>query len=163
MNWHEKFNHIRELSREINELTGVKNPRPQHDKFNELIRDDELRTVTSKLFHDGHHARAVEEAFKFINNLTKKKANVDPSLDGSKLMKHVFSINSPVLKINAGTTVSEKDEQLGYMEIFSGSITGIRNPRAHEHEWEDTESHALQLLVLADHLVDRIRKSTKVI
>ena len=76
-------------------------------------------------------------------------------------MKRTFSANSPILRLNAGVTQSEQDEQLGYMEIFAGVMTGIRNPRAHEDEWEDQEYRALQLLMLADHLVDRVRNSVK--
>ncbi|PZN08175.1 MAG: hypothetical protein DIU69_10450 [Bacillota bacterium] len=56
---------------------------------------------------------------------------------------------------------SERDEQLGYMEIFSGCMTGIRNPRAHEHDWEDSERRALELLTLANHLVERVLAATK--
>ena len=49
----------------------------------------------------------------------------------------------------------------GYMEIFSGCMTGIRNPRAHKHDWEDTQHRALQLLIFADHLIERVRNSKK--
>lgn len=63
--------------------------------------------------------------------------------------------------INTGSSQSENDEQLGYMEIFSGCMTGIRNPRAHEHEWEDTQQRAIQLLIIADHLVECVRSSAK--
>ena len=69
--------------------------------------------------------------------------------------------NTPILKINAGESTSERDEQIGYMQIFSGCMTGIRNPRAHECDWEDSEQRALQLLVWANHLVERIRLSEK--
>lgn len=75
-------------------------------------------------------------------------------------MTTAFSAAKPLLRLNAGATASERDEQLGYMNILAGSMTGIRNPRAHEHDWEDTERRALQLLMLADHLVDRVRRAT---
>ena len=75
--------------------------------------------------------------------------------------RQVFNGNTPILKINAGESASERDEQIGYMQIFSGCMTGIRNPRAHECDWEDSEQRALQLLVLANHLVERIRLSEK--
>ena len=48
------------------------------------------------------------------------------------------------------------------MQIFSGCMTGIRNPRAHECEWEDSENHALQLLAFANYLVERVENSKKV-
>ena len=61
----------------------------------------------------------------------------------------------PKLKLNSGVTSSEQNEQSGYMQIFAGCMTGIRNPRAHDSDWEDTEDRALQLLMLANHLIER--------
>lgn len=155
---------INQLHKQLTVTPGIQSVIPQvsgngQDRFNTFVTDGELAKVTRKLFLDGHHARAIEEAYKFLNNLVKKQTGI--SSDGSALMKQAFSANSPVLKLNAGTNQSEKDEQLGYMEIFSGCMTGIRNPRAHEHEWEDSEMRALQLLALANHLVERVRLSTK--
>lgn len=70
-------------------------------------------------------------------------------------MQKVFSPNKPKLKLNSGVTSSEQNEQSGYMQIFAGCMTGIRNPRAHDSDWEDTEDRALQLLMLANHLIER--------
>lgn len=47
------------------------------------------------------------------------------------------------------------------MQIFAGCMTGIRNPRAHDADWEDTEQRALQLLVFANHLIERVYLSEK--
>ena len=133
------------------------------DSFDQLITDKVLRKTVEKLYRDGHHARAVEEAYKFVDNLVKKTAKPsDIGLTGSKLMTTVFSSNAPLLKINAGESVSERDEQIGYMQMFSGCMIGVRNPRAHECDWEDSEERALQLLIWANHLVERIRLSEKI-
>lgn len=124
--------------------------------FDELVTNKSLRKKTRKLFMDGHHARAVEEAYKLIDNFVKKKSDLlDTSLTGSNLMNRVFSSNNPILKLNECKTASEKDEQTGFMQIFSGCMTGIRNPRAHETDWEDTKEHALELLVFANYLMER--------
>lgn len=140
---------------------GVKNQSPV-DAFDQFVTDKALRKTVEKLYRDGYHARAVEEAYKFIDNLVKKMARQgDTNLTGAKLMTTVFGGSAPILKINAGKSTSERDEQIGYMQIFSGCMTGIRNPRAHECDWEDSEQRALQLLVWANHLVERIRLSEK--
>ena len=124
--------------------------------YNEVITNKSLRRKTEKLFKDGHHARAVEEAFKLLDNLVKKKAELHTTdLTGAQLMQRVFSPNKPKLKLNSGITSSEQNEQSGYMQIFAGCMTGIRNPRAHDSDWEDTEERALQLLILANHLIER--------
>ena len=71
-------------------------------------------------------------------------------------MRTAFSANSPVLRLNAFESESEKNEQQGYMDIFAGSMTGIRNPRAHDHASVDEPDAALELLVLANHLMRKL-------
>lgn len=75
-------------------------------------------------------------------------------------MREAFSANSPTLKLNKFVSASEKDEQRGYMDIFAGTMIGIRNPRAHEHELDDEPEVALEILVLANHLMRKLNNST---
>lgn len=130
------------------------------DYFDELITNKALRKKTEKLFKDGHHARAVEEAYKLLDNIVKSKAGMSQSyLTGASLMQKTFTPNKPILKLNACGTQSEFDEQNGYMQIFAGCMTGVRNPRAHESDWEDTQQRALQLIIFANHLIERVQLS----
>ena len=46
-------------------------------------------------------------------------------------MERVFSPSNPVLKFNGLADQSDKDEQKGFMMMFSGAVSGLRNPRAH--------------------------------
>lgn len=128
--------------------------------FEELVTDARLRQASEALYHDGHYARAVEEAFKCLNNAVKNKSGIG-SKDGSDLMKMAFSAHSPTLKLSESDSSSARNEQLGYMEIFSGSMTGIRNPRAHDDELADEPDVALELLVLANHLMRKLNLATK--
>jgi hypothetical protein len=112
------------VATELSELSGVTvfvvQPVSQKLRLRERIVDPDLLKVSEGLFEDGHHARAVEEVFKYLNNLVKTRSG-RADLDGASLTKTALSANSPVLKLNAGATQSERDEQLGYMEIFAGS------------------------------------------
>lgn len=128
------------------------------DRFDEVVTIPVLRKAIRKLFADGHYARAVEGAFKCLNNAVKKKSGLT-SKDGAALMKEAFSANFPVLKLNNFLSDSEKNEQQGYMEMFAGTMTGIRNPRAHEHELDDEPEVALEMLVLANHLMRKLDDS----
>lgn len=140
------------FSKNISIICQIEN----HCVYDEVITNRSLRRKTEKLFKDGHHARAVEEAFKLLDNLVKKKAELqNTDLTGAQLMQRVFSPNKPKLRLNGGVTSSEQNEQSGYMQIFAGCMIGIRNPRAHDSNWEDTEERALQLLILANHLIER--------
>lgn len=126
--------------------------------FDRLVTEAELIGCCRQLFADKHYARSVEEAFKCLNNYIKDRTKC--SQDGGSLMKNVFSLNGPKLKLNRMVSASEKDEQLGYMEIYSGCMTGIRNPRAHEHRHKDAPEVALELIVWANHLM-RMAKQAK--
>ncbi len=136
---------------------------PQVMLYDEIVTNRALKKKTEKLFKDGHHARAVEEAYKLLDNFVKKKADLlNTDLTGSCLMQNVFSPKKPTLKLNEGVSTSEQNEQQGYMQILAGCMTGIRNPRAHESDWEDTEQRALQLLAFANHLIERVIAAEKV-
>lgn len=148
----------------INNMPGIqkqsKKDNISNDIFSLIITDYGLKKQTEDLFRNGHYKHAVAEAYIYIDNLVKRKViRIDTGLTGSNLMQKVFSKDNPLLKINKGKTRSELDEQLGYMQIFAGSMTGIRNPRAHESNWEDSENKAIELLALANHLVEIVKNS----
>ena len=145
------------------ELRRITPPEPAPEprsQFEQLVTDSQLQQVSGSLFRDGHYARAVEEAFKLLNNAVKDKSEI-ANQDGAGLMRTAFSANSPVLYLNAFQSQSDRDEQLGYMDIFAGSMTGIRNPRAHNHQLADSPEVALELLVLANHLMRKLDSATK--
>src|SRR5436190_24080942 len=57
----------------------------------------------------------------------------------SALMERVFSPNNPILRFNAMADQPDKDEQRGFMMMFSGAVSGLRNPRAHKLIQDDPE------------------------
>ncbi len=157
MDYKELFLIIKKLD---SELRHYKKPIPKIIvTFDELydirIKNEKLRNASRKLFLDGHYAQAVEMAYKCVNNTIKKISN-EKSRDGADLMTYVFSEKNPIIKLNDLNTKSELDEQKGFMQIFAGCMTGIRNPRAHEDEWADTEENALSLISFADFLLQKI-------
>lgn len=151
------FSQVQLLQKQVNHLPGISKPQPKRTlpTLEQVVTDQSLYEAVRKLFDDGHHAQAVKKAFVYLNNFIKRHTN--STEDGAKLMRSTFTPNKPILMLNAMDNQSEQDEQQGYMEIMAGVMTGIRNPRAHEHDWEDTEERALQLLSLANHLVLRVK------
>ena len=94
---------IKDLNDELKNMPGtVQNHDAKiPDLFDELIIDKQLKNKVEKLYRDGHHARAVEEAYKYIDNLVKKMSGESSSaLSGSKLMNQTFSPANPKLKFN---------------------------------------------------------------
>ena len=128
------------------------------NQFDEMVTSQDLVDATRQLFVDGHYSNAVEDAFKYLNNAVKEKSGL--AADGASLMTSVFSANAPILNFNSFQTQSERDEQLGYMQIFAGVMSGIRNPRAHEHDIMDDPETALEMLIIANHLMRKLEHST---
>ena len=94
-----------------------------------------VRVAESRM-KSGHYADAVESAFKELNNAVKAKvrSRLDNELDGQRLMQRVFSPDNPVLFVESDLdTQTNKDTQQGYMMMFSGAMSAIRNPKAHEN------------------------------
>jgi uncharacterized protein (TIGR02391 family) len=54
-------------------------------------------------------------------------------------MEHVFSAKKPVLAFNDLEDKSDRNEQKGFMMMFSGAVAGLRNPRAHRLVKDDAE------------------------
>jgi uncharacterized protein (TIGR02391 family) len=127
--------------------------------FDALITEAELREETRLLFVNGHYPQAVEEGFKYLNNLVKRRTSSDA--DGAGLMTKAFSPTSPMLKLSELRSQSQLNQQQGYMKILEGSMTGIRNPRAHEHRYLDDPRTALELLTLCNHLVRSVQTAKR--
>jgi uncharacterized protein (TIGR02391 family) len=129
-------------------------------RFDKIVTFEPLRAASRRLFANAHYARAVEEAFKCLNNVVKEKSGLD-ELDGDALMRQAFSANNPAMKLNRLRSTSEKNEQRGYMDLYAGAMTGIRNPRAHEDRLEDTPESALEMLTFANHLMRKLESSRR--
>ena len=128
-------------------------------QFDVLVTDDGLRGCSRSLFADGYYSLAVQRATIYIDNLVSKRSG-RADKDGADLMRTVFSPKNPVLKLNKLQSKSEENQQQGYMHIFEGIMIGIRNPRVHEYAIEDPPRDALEMLVLANHLVRMLKGST---
>lgn len=109
-----------------------------------------VRDVAKARFDSGHYADSVEAAFKHFNARVKAcvPAANRGNADGSSLMELVFSARDPIIPLADLGEQSGRDEQLGYMKMFSGAMIGIRNPKAHDLV-SITPERALHLLVVA--------------
>ncbi len=92
--------------------------------------------LTKKRVDDGFYADAVEAACKALNALVRGIVlnKTGEELDGAKLMQRACSVDNPVIRLTKGKSQSDQDTQQGYMQIFAGVMTGIRNPKAHDNE-----------------------------
>jgi uncharacterized protein (TIGR02391 family) len=98
-----------------------------------LIIHPDIAKVAKSRFDSRHFADAAEAAFKLINERMKKIVRDRTGLesDGVALMQRAFSKDKPVLTLGDLSTMIGEDMQVGYQQIFSGAMRGIRNPKAH--------------------------------
>jgi uncharacterized protein (TIGR02391 family) len=116
-----------------------------------------IRTLAKPRFYSGFFADAVESSFKEINDIIKAIVieKTGRELDGANLMTTAFSIANPIIKLNSLESETDRSIQLGYMQILAGSMTGIRNPKAHANLNPD-KTRTLHLISLASLLMFKI-------
>lgn len=125
-----------------------------------LIHPEIVRVAESRM-DSGHYADAVEGAFKELNNAVKAKTRqkLDRELDGQKLMQCVFSSEKPILLVEDDLeSQTNNDTQQGYMMMFSGAMSAIRNPKAHEN-MEISKEDAIRKLMFASMLMYKLESS----
>jgi len=106
-------------------------------------------------FRSGQYSDAILAAYKVVLNEIKNIANIH-DLDGKQLVEKAFSLNTPIIKLNDLETQSDKDEQLGFMMMYSGAAVGIRNPKAHDLVIQDDKFKTLRYLTFASLLLERL-------
>jgi uncharacterized protein (TIGR02391 family) len=116
-----------------------------------------ITSIAKSRFESRHFADAVEAVLKEVNSTVKDivKRKTGNELDGAPLMRRAFSLNNPIIVLDDLSTESGKNIQQGYMEIFAGSMIGIRNPKAHDNI-NITDNRAKHFLYLASLLMHKI-------
>jgi uncharacterized protein (TIGR02391 family) len=116
-----------------------------------------IKEVAKSRFESKQYADSVEALFKEINEVVKKIvfSKDGNEYDGSDLMNKAFSLAKPIIRLTRMESKSDRDEQIGYMQIFSGSMIGIRNPKAHGNITID-RNRAKHLLYLCSLLMFKI-------
>jgi uncharacterized protein (TIGR02391 family) len=140
-------------------------PKSDHSKlYTEFWRliNSKIVHVTRKKFESGFYSDAIESALKEINSTVKEitKQKTGDELDGSNLMQRAFSLTNPVIELDDLSTESGRNVQKGFLQIFAGAMTGIRNPKAHDNT--DIEiNEAVRLICFCGELMDKIEKGRK--
>jgi uncharacterized protein (TIGR02391 family) len=108
-------------------------------------------------FEAGFFGDAVEASFKEVNDFVKRivRDADGRELDGASLMNTAFSPQSPIVRLTQLATETDRNIQLGYLQIMAGSMTGIRNPKAHGN-LNPNRTETLHLISLASLLMRKI-------
>lgn len=127
-----------------------------NDEFWQFIHPKVI-SMTKTKFDNSFYADAVESALKEVNKQVKvfHRNARGQELDGANLMNTALSPNNPVIRFSPMQSNSDKDLQTGYMQIFAGTMTGIRNPKAHDN-LTPSRHRTIHLLFLASLLMYKL-------
>lgn len=117
-----------------------------------------LVDITKPRYDSRHYADSVEAALKEVNRRVKVfyRAEKGEDKDGASLMKAAFSVNAPTIALDADLcSENGRSIQQGYMELFSGAMTGVRNPKAHDNI-SITADRCVHFLFLASLLMGKL-------
>jgi len=127
--------------------------------FEGLDLHPRIANVCVDLYRDGHYRNAVLDASLSLINMVKEKSRKH-DLDGTPLMRMVFSKNKPILAFNDLKDQTDLDEQEGFMHLFEGAALALRNPRAHEIS-DDSPEQALEYIAFLSLLAKQVDSSKK--
>jgi uncharacterized protein (TIGR02391 family) len=126
-------------------------------RFSEL--HPKIQEHCANRYYNAQYSDAILAAYKVVLNEIKDVANIH-DLDGKALVEKALSISNPIIRLNNLETQSEKDEQLGFMMLFSGAAVGIRNPKAHDLVEQKDKLKTLRYLSFASLLLERLDERT---
>lgn len=106
---------------------------------------------------NGHYRDAVLNAILAVFDLIRERTGLD--LDGANLISETFSLDRARLILSEIKTESGRNDQKGFLQIFSGAYLGIRNPKAHSLVHDLDRNKAAQYLVFASLLARRIQEA----
>jgi uncharacterized protein (TIGR02391 family) len=143
-------------ARRLLAATDIETPRSPTQWFWEFVHP-RICALARPRFEAGFFGDAVEASFKELNDAVKRivRDTDGRDLDGAGLMTTAFSQQNPIIHLTALTTETDKSIQQGYMQIMAGSMTGIRNPKAHGNLNPDS-TKALHLICLASLLMHKL-------
>jgi uncharacterized protein (TIGR02391 family) len=120
------------------------------------IHPEVLKYCRTELMQDNYF-HAVFEATKGLAQRLRDSTGVQR--DGAALIDTVFSIERPIMAMNALRSETERSEHKGFAALLKGCFAAVRNPLAHEPQilWdgEDYAADYLSLISLLHRKLDQ--------
>jgi uncharacterized protein (TIGR02391 family) len=100
-------------------------------------------------FMRGEFDVAAFQAMKAVEVSVRAASGLGDNLIGVKLMRETFAPEAGSLT----DTNAEGGERVGRMELFAGAIASYKNPHSHRDVNPDYPSEAIEIILLANHLL----------
>lgn len=126
-----------------------------------FVHEDVLRFCRPELLQQNYF-HCVLEASKSLAD--KIRSRVGLFGDGAKLVDEAFSVDRPLLALNALQTDSERSEQKGFGNFLKGIFGMYRNPIAHAPKiaWGINKNEALDALTIISYAHRRLDEAVTV-
>lgn len=95
-----------------------------------LVLHSRIEAVVRQLLMDGHYALAIQRACIVLEQMVQERAG-RTDLSGAPLMRAVFGTSAPSLRFEPLSSDPRGGEQDGLMQLYTGAMLALRNPRAH--------------------------------
>ena len=126
-------------------------------KLPKEILHDRIRQRIWSCFVRGEYDSAVFQAMKAVEVYVREAAGFDRAQRGADMMRRVFNEdNGPLTNFSLETA-----EKQSVAHLFAGSYGYFRNPNAHHDVPLDSPEEALEIVLLANHLLRIVDVSVK--
>lgn len=85
-----------------------------------------IQQVAGSLLASAHYPQAILAACTALDKMVQYKAKLPATTVGTALMTTAFSAKNPLIQIS-----QDMNEQMGFMNLYQGSVQAIRNHYAH--------------------------------
>lgn len=106
------------------------------------------------LYRDGHLRESVLNAVIAVYDLIRQRTQ--SNLDGSALAGQAFGLDNGKLIFSEIDTDTGQNDQRGFLQIFQGVYTGVRNVKSHSLTHDLNPQKAAQYLVMLSLLARRV-------
>ncbi len=107
-------------------------------------------------FIRGEYDTAVFQSFKEVEVAVREKAGLPNELIGVPLMRKAFNVNDgPLTNLE-----TEKGEREAIQHLFAGAIGSYKNPHSHRHVVIKEPTEAVEMIMLASHLLKIVESRT---
>jgi uncharacterized protein (TIGR02391 family) len=139
----------------LNQIPSAAGPLPvTGEQLRALLTDQELRERCERLLRNGPpFDTAVREACVVLEDRVRSAANLPAALTGGPVMQKAFGTSGP-LQLR-----SERNEQVGAMQLYSGIIAFVRNVAGHHLSNTDTAVETIQIIVFIDWLLSLVTRA----
>lgn len=115
---------------DISRLRGQDDLPAQFDFLQDLDIHRQLALAVGSRLDTTPYGDTVFAAIIALRDYVKQMSGLPA--DGYSLMEQAFAANGSHLHLNPLTSCSHKNEQKGFLSLYCGVMTGLRNPLAHE-------------------------------